>query len=164
MDTRYPGDGYPDGWTLDDSQYSYGAPVSALVLNDNTATLTLRPSQAGELANVEVQPSPNGLVILNQVVTDYANSSHISFRRPPGSNEVIVWGTIGQSVDQWREDLGVPDGGLFAAELMTDLLQERGIAVRDAPRSEHRDLNNVSSDTASAAGTLLAVRESLPQK
>ena len=162
VDTRYPGNAYPDGWTLDDSLYSYGAPVSALALNDNTVTVILRPSRAGELANVEMQPSANSLLILNEVVTDNSSSSHISFRRPPGSNEVIVWGTIGQSVNRWREDLSVPDGGLFAAEMLTDLLRDRGVIVRGAPRSEHRALDDVPSSESFAAGTLVAVRESLP--
>jgi D-alanyl-D-alanine carboxypeptidase/D-alanyl-D-alanine-endopeptidase (penicillin-binding protein 4) len=162
VDTRYPGDAYPDGWTLDDSAYSYGAPVSALTLNDNTATLVLRPGQVGELAEVEVSPSLSSFVILNQVVTDGSNSSHILFRRPPGSNEVIVWGTIGKSVDQWHEDLGVADPAFFAAETLADLLRDRGIIIRGVPRSEHRALNDVSRSTPSEAGTLLAARESVP--
>lgn len=28
--TRYPGERYPDGWTIDDAIYSYGAPVTSL--------------------------------------------------------------------------------------------------------------------------------------
>ena len=162
VDTRYPGDAYPDGWTLNDSIYSYGAPVSALTLNDNAAALILRPSQVGELANVETEPSLNGLIVLNQVVTGDSNSSHISFRRPPGSNEVVVWGTIGKSVDQWREDLGIPDPGLFAAEALTDLLRDRGITIRGEPRSEHRESNDVSSGPRWSSGTLVAIHESLP--
>ncbi len=162
VNTRYPGDAYPDGWTLDDSLYSYGAPVSALALNDNTVTLTLRPGQIGELANIEMQPFSSSLLVLNQVVTDASSSAHIQIRRPPGSNEVIVWGTIGQSVDQWREDLGVPDPELFAAMTLMDLLRERGVIVRGEPRSERQELNDASEKAASAAGTLVAARESLP--
>ena len=162
VDTRYPGDAYPDGWTLDDSLYSYGAPVSALALNDNTTALILRPGQSGELANVEIQPSSNHFLVLNQVITDDSSSSHIFLRRPPGSNEVIVWGTIGKSVDQWREDLGVPDPALFAAEMLMNLLRERGVIVRGEPRSEYQDLNDISKGVMSMTGTLVAAHESLP--
>lgn len=153
VDTRYEGDAYPDGWTLDDSAYSYGAPVSALTLNDNTVTLILRPTQAGELAEVETRPSFSGFIVLNQVITDDSKSSHVQFHRPPGSNEVIVSGTIGKSVDGWREDLGVSDPALFAAETMADLLHDRGIILRGEPRS---------AGSAPVQGALLAVRESAP--
>ncbi len=164
VDARYPGDAYPDGWTLDDSAYSYGAPVSALTLNDNAAALIVRPSQAGELAEIEMRPSLSSFVVLNQVVTDESRSSHIAFRKPPGSNEVIVWGTIGQSVDQWREDLGVTDPALFAAETLTDLLRDRGVIVRGEPRSEYRTLpDSANSGSAFAPpGTLLAAHDSPP--
>ncbi|MBV9307305.1 MAG: D-alanyl-D-alanine carboxypeptidase/D-alanyl-D-alanine-endopeptidase [Acidobacteriaceae bacterium] len=153
VNTRYEGDAYPDGWTLDDSAYSYGAPVSALSLNDNTVTLILRPTQTGELAAVETCPSPSEFIVLNQVVTDDSKSSHVQFHRLPGSNEVIVSGTIGKSVDGWREDLGVNDPALFAAETIADLLRDRGITLRGEPRS---------AISVPVGGALLAARESAP--
>src|SRR5205085_6251002 len=40
--SRYGPDLFPDGWTIDDSTYDYGAPVSALTLNDNSVSLAVR--------------------------------------------------------------------------------------------------------------------------
>lgn len=164
VDSRYPGDAYPDGWTLDDSIYSYGAPISALTLNDNTATIILRPGATGELAEVEASPANSGFVILNEVVTDASNASHILFRRPPGSNELILWGTIGKSVDQWREDFGVVDAELFAAETLTDLLRDRGLVVRGGPRSERHALQDFGASGRAPLpdGTLVTSHESSP--
>ena len=45
--TRYPGNPYPDGWTIDDSIYGYGAPVSSLTVNDGIISLTVRPTPTG---------------------------------------------------------------------------------------------------------------------
>ncbi|MFL6414726.1 MAG: D-alanyl-D-alanine carboxypeptidase, partial [Bryobacteraceae bacterium] len=52
MAARYGTDLYPDGWTIDDSSYDYGAPVSALTLNDNSVSVMLRPTGPGELADL----------------------------------------------------------------------------------------------------------------
>ncbi len=34
---------FPSGWLVDDILWSYGAPVSAIAVNDNAFTLDLRP-------------------------------------------------------------------------------------------------------------------------
>src|SRR5581483_5475406 len=42
-DTWYVWEPYPEGWAADDTEYDYGAPVSALSVNDNAFTVTVRP-------------------------------------------------------------------------------------------------------------------------
>ena len=52
-DTWYVWEPHPEGWTVDDTLYDYGAPVSALTVNDNALTLTIRPGAlAGDLAQL----------------------------------------------------------------------------------------------------------------
>jgi serine-type D-Ala-D-Ala carboxypeptidase/endopeptidase (penicillin-binding protein 4) len=176
VSTRYPGELYPDGWTIDDSLYSYGAPVSALTINDNTISIGLRPTSPGDLAEIELRPALNHFLILNEVVTDASNAAAIHITRAPGSNEVVLWGTLGQNTPPpdehrvtdmpgvlWREDLAMDDPALFAAEALCNALRDRGILVRGEPRSEYRALSEVQATGESAAdGTLLAVRESPP--
>ncbi len=82
--TRYPGDLYPDGWTIDDSIYGYGAPVSALALNDNAISADRASTEMGELAAVDLRPVIGHFVILNEVVTDNSNETHIHVSRAPG--------------------------------------------------------------------------------
>ncbi len=53
--SRYGSDLFPDGWTIDDSNYDYGAPVSALTVNDNSVSAILRPTANGELAELQLQ-------------------------------------------------------------------------------------------------------------
>lgn len=158
--TRYPGDSYPRGWTIDDSVYSYGAPVSALVLNDNTLSITLRPTAIGELAEVELQPAVGHFLVLNQVVTDASRVAKVHVYRAPGSSEVVLGGTIGKAGREWEEDLAVEDPALFAAEALRDLLRDRGVVVRGTARREYRSLN--ASPAVAQTGTVLAVHDSAP--
>ena len=52
-DTAYVWEPFPDGWSIDDPLYEYGAPVSALTLQDNSFRLEVRPAEAaGEAADV----------------------------------------------------------------------------------------------------------------
>ncbi|HYM10334.1 MAG TPA: D-alanyl-D-alanine carboxypeptidase, partial [Bryobacterales bacterium] len=56
-DTLYVWERYPQGWALDDTVNADGAPVTALVINDNTVALSIRPAErAGEPAVVSISP------------------------------------------------------------------------------------------------------------
>ena len=168
--TRYPGDLYPDGWTLDDSLYYYGAPVSALALNDNSVSLTVRSTLQGELACVEVKPSVTHLIINNQVVTDAATKTQVHLTRAPGSNEITLWGSTGvqASSSTWQQDVAVADPALFAAQALVFVLRTRGITVHGEARALYRDLNDIVDAQQGPAvrpvvpGRVLAVHESGP--
>lgn len=135
--SRYPKDRYPDGWTLDDTLYGYGAPVSALTVNDNVVLLTLRPTELGGLADATLQPAPQHFIVSNQVSTDASSETHVLLSRAPGSNEVVLTGTIGQRVAQWKEELGLDDAAETAAEDLRDLLRERGVTILGEARSQY---------------------------
>ena len=60
-DSYFPRERYPNGWEVDDMVWEYGAAISALVVNDNTATLTLTPGQAaGDAVQAVVTPQNTG--------------------------------------------------------------------------------------------------------
>jgi len=151
---RYGPELFPPGWTIDDASYDYGAPVSGLTLNDNSVAAILRPTANGELADLELKPAPGALIVLNQVVTDASNPTHIEFRRPLGSNELILYGTLSNTTSEWREEFSVTDPARFAAQALIDVLRERGISVRGEARSDYRQ--------AVPEGPVLASRDSLP--
>jgi D-alanyl-D-alanine carboxypeptidase/D-alanyl-D-alanine-endopeptidase (penicillin-binding protein 4) len=73
---------------------------------------------------------------------------------------------MGGRAAPWKDDLGVEDPALFAAEGLIHALEERGIVVRGSPRGVYRDLTDVGDETHEIApsrrGTLLAVHESPP--
>jgi D-alanyl-D-alanine carboxypeptidase/D-alanyl-D-alanine-endopeptidase (penicillin-binding protein 4) len=175
ISTRYPGDLYPEGWAIDDSLYSYGAPVSALSIDDNTISTGLRPTTPGDLATLEMRPALSHFVILNQVITDASSTADVHISRVPGSNEVVLWGTLGQNTPPpdehyvsdmpdgvWREDLAMDDPALFASEALCNALRDRGVLIRGVARSEYRALSDVQSGSPVADDTLLAVHQSPP--
>src|SRR5437879_13582864 len=42
-DSYFPRERYPSGWEIDDMVWEYGAAISAIVVDDNTVTMTLTP-------------------------------------------------------------------------------------------------------------------------
>jgi D-alanyl-D-alanine carboxypeptidase/D-alanyl-D-alanine-endopeptidase (penicillin-binding protein 4) len=150
--SRYGPDLYPDGWTLGDSVYGYGAPVSALTVNDGVISVSVQPGAVGELASVTTSPALDYFVILNEIETDASDEAEISVKRPAGSNEVILSGTIGTGAPQWTEDLAVNDPALFAAEGLIEELRWNGAVVRGAPKGRYC--------CDAPVGTVLAAHES----
>jgi len=167
ISTRYTNDFYPNGWGLDDTSYAYGAPVSALAVNDNSISVTIHPSSPGESATLEITPHLSYLTILNQIITDDSRDSHIQILRCPGSSEVVLWGAIGQQAPDWKEDFAVEDPALFAAAALIDVLRNHGITVRGDPRADYCGANDVSApsnscDTTRDNARVLAVHQSAP--
>jgi D-alanyl-D-alanine carboxypeptidase/D-alanyl-D-alanine-endopeptidase (penicillin-binding protein 4) len=57
-DTLFPWEPYPIDWAIDDAVWGYGAPVSALTINDNQIRLTIRPGNGvGEPAQTTLDPA-----------------------------------------------------------------------------------------------------------
>jgi len=159
-DRRYIWSPYPESWTADDAQHDFGAPVSALTLNDNVVTLTVRPgARAGDLARVELDPPFEYFLIDNRVGTvDVNGAGTLRVTRVPGSRQVLLSGTINSRTAAFHETIPVDDPALFAAHALYDALLRRGIAVRGRPLSRHR----IDQIGAPQEGTVLAQRSSPP--
>ena len=156
---RYRGESIPDGWTLDDTFYYYGAPVTDLAINDNAVTLTIAPAQVQELADTQLFPPIDHFVVNNQVVTTDSDLSDVHATRVSGSNEIIVHGTIGVRAKAWEEEVAIDDPPLFAAEALAQVLRERGVSILGSPRAESI---NLAFPVASDPGTQLTTYESGP--
>lgn len=167
-DEHYPWEPYPDGWTINDSTWYYGAPVSSLTLNDNSQLIRFKPSQPGELAHIEIDPPFEHFAILNQVITVPGKKAEIEIRREVGSRELLVWGTIGSAARPATQEFAIDDPALFTAEVLRQALTERGIIVRGEARARHRSLNSVQDPTKAplnqfpVGGTVLATHQSPP--
>jgi D-alanyl-D-alanine carboxypeptidase/D-alanyl-D-alanine-endopeptidase (penicillin-binding protein 4) len=165
--TRYPGQLYPDGWTIDDSVYDYGAPVSALTFNDNAVSLKLMPGEIGEPAELELTPANNPLLVMNEVTTESGGETHVQVFRTPGSNEIVLSGSIGKNAQVYEQDLAVLDPARWTASALIDALREQGITVRGEARSVYETLSpsnaaNTPSKPANPSGVLLAAHQSVP--
>jgi len=177
VDSRYPSDAYPDGWTLNDHLWDYGAPVSSFSVNDNSLQLFVTPTEPGRLASVELEPEVGQYLVLNQVVTVAGRKDKIEILRDPGSEEIVVRGEIGQQaspgagnpVRRHEEDLAVRDAALFAAQALSAALRERGVAVLGHPRAELSetaalsDLPEVASLQSAPLSEIIAVVNKVSQ-
>lgn len=158
-DTRYVWDPYPPGWSGDDQTWEYGAPVSALTLNDNSFDLTLAPGEPGEPARVSLNPPLEYFVIDNRVVTTAHGRTRIQVDRAAGARQVTVRGVIHARSTGRTESLAVDDPAEFAAYALYQALADRGIAIAGRPVARHRQEGQPRADLPPA---LLAQRESPP--
>src|SRR5664279_5557501 len=69
-DSYFPRERYPDGWEIDDMVWEYGAAISAIVVNDNTVTLTLTAgAKAGDAVLASVETATPDFDVKNEVKT-----------------------------------------------------------------------------------------------
>ena len=157
-DSYFPRDRYPDGWEIDDMVWEYGAAISAIVLDDNTVTLTLTPAEkAGDRVVGAVEPATADFAVRNEVTTsDKAEKADLTLVREPGSNMVVLSGTLPAKSAPRKLVLAIQEPAQHAASTLARLLAERGVKFWGTPRANHEP------DAAEASRTVLAEHVSLP--
>jgi hypothetical protein len=89
---------YPDTWEMDDLAWYYGAPPSALVVNENTGALTVSPAAiVGAPATLAfAEPLEDGVLeIANEVVTVAAGgATSVNQQCLPFRSGVVLTGTV----------------------------------------------------------------------
>jgi D-alanyl-D-alanine carboxypeptidase/D-alanyl-D-alanine-endopeptidase (penicillin-binding protein 4) len=159
-DSYFPREPYPDGWEIGDMVWEYGAAISAIVLDDNTATLTLTPGLlAGDAVKAEIAPATPDFYVQNDVVTSAAEvKSDLTLTREPGAQLVTVRGTLPANSAPRKLILAVHEPALHAASVLQKLLTDRGVKITGNPRSVH--IPEVPPDTTPRA--ILAEHVSIP--
>lgn len=163
-DTWYVWQPYAVGWSIDDPQSDDGAPVSALTINDNVFTLSIRPGvRAGDPAALELNPPVEYYRLDNRIRTVPAGGERsIHLRRIPGSRDAQLWGTI--PLRDRGQDLlvGIEDPAQYAAKAFRQALEDRGIAVAGAAVAEHQLPSETPEREDTPSGVELARRISAP--
>jgi D-alanyl-D-alanine carboxypeptidase/D-alanyl-D-alanine-endopeptidase (penicillin-binding protein 4) len=168
-DTAYVWEPYPDGWSMDDGVWDYGAAVSALSINDNTLTVTVLPGD--DAARILVAPPLDYYEIDNRARTVRPAEGKIVRKividRLPGSRQLRIWGTLPPNDPGEIETLGIDDPARYAAYALRDRLARQGIAIRGEARARHLFPNQVADlekgpAPEPEAGVELADRESAP--
>jgi D-alanyl-D-alanine carboxypeptidase/D-alanyl-D-alanine-endopeptidase (penicillin-binding protein 4) len=138
-DTLYPWEPYPEGWTVADAAWEYGAAVSALVVNDNAFRLTVRPPRRGDGA-VEVTLRPDlGLFTISNTLRVFPGAERkIEIDRAPGSRVIRIWGTAPPGAAASSALMAADDPAWFAAEALRRSLERRGVVVTGEARAAHR--------------------------
>jgi len=159
-DSYFPRERYPDGWEIDDMVWEYGAAISAIVVDDNTVTLTLTPAEkaSGAVTSV-VEPPTREFVVNNEVATIGAKEKpDLRLTRDPGGDTVIVSGVMPAGSAPRKLVLAIQEPALQAANLLAQLLKDRGIKVGGTVRAVHEP------DPGEATRTVLAEHLSIPLK
>jgi serine-type D-Ala-D-Ala carboxypeptidase/endopeptidase (penicillin-binding protein 4) len=138
-DSYFPRERYPEGWEIDDMVWDYGAAISAIVVDDNTVTLTLTPGErSGDAVQAVVEPTTPDFVVRNEVGTSGAKEKpDLRLTREPGSNTVVVTGTLPARSAPRKLVLGIQEPAEHAATLLQKLLTDRGVKVDGRARAMH---------------------------
>jgi D-alanyl-D-alanine carboxypeptidase/D-alanyl-D-alanine-endopeptidase (penicillin-binding protein 4) len=154
-DTLFPWEPYGQNWSIDDTVWGYGSPVSALTINDNQIKVTVTPAAtAGQPATVVVDPAVPSYYTLDVSVTTGAakSGSHVQMERALGSKVLRVYGSIAVDAQPDEEEVAILDPAEYAAVVLKGMLETRGIVVTGKARAKHR----ISTD---AKGFLSETRE-----
>lgn len=165
-DSRYVWEPQPGPWSSDSAMREYGAPVSALLLADNTFALTLHPAaRVGDSARITLAPAFENFVIDNRVTTIEHGPRRIEIYRSATGRELHLWGSIPKNDAGYTQELAIGDPALYAAEVLRDALERRGVSVRGEAIARHR-FPDETPDEAKAGpphiSALLAERRSPP--
>ena len=161
-DTLFPYEPYAESWAQDDQVWGYGAPVSALSIDNNQLTLIVTP---GKLPGERASEIPvNAAVQLEQNVPYYkvepevrtvaagTHAAGIQVERLTGSRVIRVYGEIAADAHPDVEELAIADPAEYAAMVLRSMLEQRGIVVTGTARAKHWP----QSDARSYISELLA--------
>src|SRR5277367_3183269 len=146
-DTLFAFERYGQGWAQDDLMWDYGAPVSALTVNDNIRYLNITPgAAAGDPVIATWNPSlPDDAVTLhNEAITSPAGGQqHLGLDRQPDQTFLRVYGTIPAGAKPANFEIAVQDGAKLAGDGFAQALAAHGVTVNPAVQVSHR----LSGDT-----------------
>lgn len=157
-DTAYVWEPYPEGWTLDDALWEYGAPVSALTVNDNTIRLRLESGEANGMVRIRIAPPLDYYWIENRLRVGPSDGG-LRVERLPGSRQLRLWGMMAPRTVR-ELSVAIDDPALYAARAFAEALRRRGVTLRGDVRVRHRFAHQEAAGEPS--GVELAMRSSPP--
>lgn len=142
-DSWFQWEPYGSGWAWNDLEWEYGAPVSALAVNDDVVYLNVdsasndtpfAPPSQGIVRWVPDTPYykvENGLAVLQGREAAHAGVDHM-----PGTKVVRLFGSVNDT--GLHVALAIDDPAEFAATALRQLLLAHGITVKGGARAAHR--------------------------
>ena len=144
---------YGGSWAWDDLQWDYGAPVSALTVNDNVVFLNVTPGPEGA-ANATPAAGSEGDETVSPMVVEWkpdvpyyklensltlappGTAAQSGIDRVPGSLAIRLFGSV--TANGMHEALAVEDPAEFAATALRQMLLARGVTVEGTATAWHR--------------------------
>ncbi len=161
-DQSFDEEGLGAGWAWDYLQYRYAAPVGALEINENSASLDVLPgSWQGAPAVLRLAPG-SGLTLRNRAITCPPGSQDaIEYRRRIDRPELEVIGSVPADAGLTRYFVPVVNPTLYFVRSLKDALEAAGVTVS----GEAVDFDDISGGLAvlpPAPPHVLASTESPP--
>jgi D-alanyl-D-alanine carboxypeptidase/D-alanyl-D-alanine-endopeptidase (penicillin-binding protein 4) len=152
----FQGERRGDDWSWEDLVWWYGAEVSALAFNDNSADLKVTAGErVGDPALVDRNPLSAYYSVASTALTGPADSeSTLSVTKAPGSNLVRVTGSYPLGKTPWENSVALEDPARYATTVFVEVLEAAGIRVAGGVLS--------SSDPLPAPLRVLAAHHSPP--
>lgn len=138
-DSYFPFDPFPEGWSVGDLFFDFGAPVSAIAFNDNTVSIVVEPgAQVGDPAIVSADPAA-ALADIEVGVTTSAGieKPNIGVGRGSGSRFLNLNGSVPLGNAPLHLNLAMPDPAATAARTLEQLLIARGVHITGTNRVHH---------------------------
>jgi D-alanyl-D-alanine carboxypeptidase/D-alanyl-D-alanine-endopeptidase (penicillin-binding protein 4) len=147
-DTLFPYEPYGESWAQDDQVWGFGAPISALSIDNNQLKLIVTP---GQPVTVQLEQNVPYYTVEAQVQTlpAGAHAEGVQIERLPGSRVIRVYGSMAADAHPDIEELAIADPADYAAMALRAMLEQRGITVTGTARAEHRppsDANGYRSE------------------
>jgi len=157
-DTLWPSEPYASDWSIDDAVWGYGAPVSALTLDDNQFELTLTPGdKPGDPLWLKVEPEEPYYTFDVKATTVAADQpATVRIDRDPGSKVVRIRGSVAIGAP-YSTEIAIADPAEYAAMVLKKMLEIDGVKVTGVARAKHRlsdDLNGFSEESRTPIPTL----------
>ncbi|NWG13883.1 MAG: D-alanyl-D-alanine carboxypeptidase/D-alanyl-D-alanine-endopeptidase, partial [Acidobacteria bacterium] len=158
-DSYFDASGDGSGWTSRELKARYGAPISALSINNNLLSVNAWPGKLKQSVAVGLEPRSSCFRIRNLAVTGSRRSRRsIHARLISGTRTIVVSGVLpaGQS---YSRHLPLDQPAVAAAGVLMDELRREGIAVDGGVGAVH---SNEVARSRREELRLLAEHQSLP--
>ncbi len=153
-ESYFNGDSFGSGWEWEDLTWSYGAPLSALSINDNAIDLTVKPGNkvGAPVTFITGPPAASFLTIINSATTSERGSrSALTIHRTLGGNTLELSGTLPLGDAGFAGGIAIPDPALAFVSMLRDALIKRGVKIDGRLRTVNAQNNGRLIVTATNA-------------
>ncbi len=155
----YSKEPYGAGWVQKDFMYHYAAPVNAIIINENSFNLRLKPSQLHQRAVVSSNLPPHAASFQNNLITTTSRGSCPINIQGDQHNHYSVSGCIVQKWGIQSTLLAVKDPSSYAKSLISLALQENNIRLDGSIRLHYdKDARRLLVSHESAPLKILIIR------
>lgn len=125
------------GWEWEDLQWSYGAPISALTVNDNAIDLTVKPGdKVGASVVITSGPPATFITIANRATTSARGSkSDLQIYRGLGASTLEITGSVPLGGSGFSGSVAIPDPALAFVSMLREALAKHGVTISGRVRT-----------------------------